>query len=59
MEMIDGNYAFIHGTNNFTYMMLTTLEETLEMVGIAVFVYSLLMYLGVDAEEVKIIISER
>lgn len=46
MELIDGWYlASIDGTVNFTYMMLTTLEETLEMVGSAVFIYSLLIYI--------------
>jgi len=46
MELIDGWYlASIDGTANFTYMMMTTLEETLEMLGSAFFIYSLLIYI--------------
>lgn len=45
MELFDGWYASRHGTENITYWLLTSIEETLEMTGIAVFIYSLLAYI--------------
>jgi hypothetical protein len=44
MEVVAGRYAFLHSTKEFTYALLVALEETLEMVGIIVFNYSLLKY---------------
>ena len=52
MEMIGGWYASIHGTDNLMYMLLTTLEETLEMLGIAVFIYALLTSIHLYGEEI-------
>jgi hypothetical protein len=45
MEMIDGLYASLYGEKNLTYAFLTTIEETLEMLGIVVFLHTLLTYL--------------
>lgn len=45
MEMLDGWWASLHGSRNLTYGLLTTLEETLEMLGIAIFIYAILDYL--------------
>ena len=45
MEMIDGWWASLHGSRNLTYGLLTTLEESLEMLGIAFFIYAILDYL--------------
>jgi len=50
MEIISGQYfACIGGIQkNFTYSMLTAVEETLEMVGIALFIYALMHYIDVE-----------
>ena len=45
IELLDGYYAFLHGKNNFGYAMFSTLEETLEMLGIVVFIHALLRYI--------------
>ena len=45
VEMIGGYHSQLYGENNFTYGMITTVEESLEMMGILVFIYSLLFYL--------------
>ena len=45
-EMLGGWYAERHGEVSIVYAMLYTFEETLEMAGIALFVYSLLKYIG-------------
>lgn len=46
MEMIAGQYADLHGVENFTYSMITTVEEALEMSGVVVFIYALLRYMS-------------
>jgi hypothetical protein len=45
MEMIDGWWASLRGTVNLGYALLTTLEEAMEMSGIALFIYAKLDYL--------------
>ena len=45
MEMLDGWWASLHGDNNLVYALLTTLEEALEMSGVALFIYANLDYL--------------
>lgn len=42
MELVDGKYASIHGENNLTYDLLTTVEETLEMIGAALMLRAML-----------------
>ncbi len=46
LELICGRYAEIHGVFNLTYSLLATLEESLEMSGVIVFVRALLIYLA-------------
>ena len=44
MEMIGGTYFDRHGGQNVTYVAIQTVEETLEMVGIIVFIHALAEY---------------
>jgi len=44
-ELIGGLRAESHGFNNLVYSLITTTEELLEMLGIALFIYSLLVYI--------------
>ncbi|MBD2306296.1 hypothetical protein H6G17_12315 [Chroococcidiopsis sp. FACHB-1243] len=47
MEMIGGYYSsLINDRNNIIYAVIVTIEESLEMLGIAVFIYSLLHYIS-------------
>lgn len=46
MEMPGAAYYEAHGKRNFTYQLLTTVEETLEMLGAAVFGYALMRFLA-------------
>ena len=46
MEMIEGFYADLHGEFNIVFTILTTIEEFLEMLGVAVFIYALLSYIS-------------
>lgn len=54
MELIDGYYAKIYAQNNITYFVLTTIEESLEMFGILVFIYALLSYIKLHIEQMKL-----
>ncbi len=45
LELIGGWYADSNGLNNWGYVLLTTLEETLEMAGVVILIYGLLAYL--------------
>ena len=44
-ELFTGYYAFLHGRENTGYVLFTTVEETLEMLGIVAFIYALLIYI--------------
>ena len=45
-ELIGGLQADLHGSANLTYALITTTEELLEMLGIALFIYSLNKYIS-------------
>jgi hypothetical protein len=45
MEMISGAHAELHGYKTLTYTLLTDLEESLELIGIALWLFGLLTYL--------------
>ncbi len=67
VEMVGANYMFMMNDppdigSNFTYAIITTVEEFLEMTGIVVFIYCLLTYLFVpipaEVEERSVVRSE-
>jgi hypothetical protein len=45
MEMIGGKHITLYGRNSLSYGLLTTLEETLEILGLILFIYGLLDYI--------------
>jgi hypothetical protein len=53
-ELIGGKYADLHGERSFTYAMLVTVEESLEMSGVIVFIWALLKYISEEFREVRI-----
>ena len=53
-ELVAGWYVELYGKNNLTYSFLAMLEESLEMTGVIVFVYTLLDYMTVKVGEVRI-----
>ena len=57
VEMIGGYHSEMYGDNNFVHGMITTIEESLEMMGILVFIYSLLFYLQTYLEKINLSIS--
>jgi len=57
VEMINARHESLHGWENLTYSMMTALEESLEMAGVAIFIYALLLYLRSNVKEVQICIK--
>jgi hypothetical protein len=52
VELISGSYSALHGKLDFTYALIATVEETLEMLGSAVLLYALLAYVPVRLPDV-------
>jgi hypothetical protein len=53
-EMIGGYYDELHGGfNSLTYNLISTMEETMEMIGVIIFIYGLLVYLGSNFQTVQ------
>ncbi len=60
-EMINGLLHDLYGKGGILYAAMTHLEEFLEMIGIVVFVYALLSYIGshLNVNEVRISVGDR
>jgi len=54
MELIGGRYAASHGMENLAYSMTATVEESLEMAGVIVFIYALLNYIADNYQEIRL-----
>ena len=58
-EMLGGRQAELYGANNMLYSFYYTCEESLEMIGIAIFIYTLLSYMIIQFESIKITVSKK
>lgn len=58
LELIGGHYYDLHGADNLTYRMLQNVEESLEMVGIIVFIRGLLEYISDNFKSVQFQFSD-
>lgn len=58
-EGISGFYKDVNKVIDFTYILITTVEETLELIGIVLFIYALLRYLVSSYPRVRIHINFR
>jgi hypothetical protein len=54
MEMVSGYYADAVGQRNLIYGLIVSVEEILEMVGVIVFIYALLSYIGFYLEDIDL-----
>ena len=52
-ELVGGAYAELHGSNNLTYNIISTAEESLEIAGLIVFLWALLKYCAHNYKEVR------
>lgn len=53
VELIGGRYAELNGMENFTYSIIVTIEESLEMAGIIIFIWALLNYCADDNIKIR------
>ena len=53
VESFTGFYAYNYGVETFFYLLIGTLEEFLEMLGVIVFIHSLLSYLAIQSKETE------
>lgn len=58
VELIGGRYAEQHGTEGLAFGMIATVEESLEMAGIIVYLWALLTYLAGHYGEVRLVIAQ-
>lgn len=53
-EMLSGMWASAHGQDNIIYALLTSSEETLELLGILTFIYFLLLYMTTEIRTLNV-----
>jgi hypothetical protein len=56
VELLGGYYADKLGFNSIPYILVSLLEETLEMLGVVVFIYAILGYIKSHIEELEVAI---
>ncbi|WP_449417331.1 hypothetical protein [Phormidium nigroviride] len=54
MEMVGGYYADLAGQRNLIYGIIATTEEVCEMVGVLIFIYALLAYIGSYIQDIDL-----
>lgn len=57
IENIGGYYTQLYGENTLSYTMIATVEEGLEMAGVIVFIWSLLIYLSEKYGEMRFLLK--
>lgn len=57
-ELLGGWQNDLFGSNNLTYSILYTCEEFLEMLGIVIFIYALLVYITKQFKTLKVSLIE-
>ena len=50
VELLGGYYVYYNSKDTFSYALIVSLEESLEMIGVILFIYSLLTYLKIAKE---------
>lgn len=58
LEIISSNHIYFYGQNDFSYALLTTVEETLEMTGVLFFIYTLTSYISIELSTLRISFGE-
>lgn len=54
LEMVGGLWADLHGNKDLIYSLIVTCEEFLEMLGIVIFIYALVLYIAEHFEKLTI-----
>ena len=58
MEMVGGGFSQIYGENNLVYTFIAQTEEILELLGVSLFIYTLLRYVEVDNPTFTVRVAE-
>ena len=58
LEMLGARHTELQGRDNITYWIITTCEELLEMLGISLFIYTLLRYIVTNYGGITISLSD-
>jgi len=58
MEVLDGLWLEVHGSDNLTYTLLIAVEEGLEMMGVIFFIHALLCFIRDHYPEVRLRFGE-
>jgi len=58
LEMVGASYTDVHGTDNLVYAFLATVEESLEMLGMSMFLFALLDYIAENYNQVKLKVQQ-
>lgn len=58
VETLAGYQHYLHGNQNWTYELLTTFEELLEMVGVVIFIHALLQYINDSLGQIRLAIAD-
>lgn len=53
-EFVGGYWYESYGVANLTYAVITMFEESFEMIGVVIFIYALLSYLGRELSDVSL-----
>lgn len=54
MELVGGHYIDLYGRGNLSYILSVTVEESLEMAGVIVFIHALLNYIAREHKETRL-----
>jgi hypothetical protein len=59
IEMIGGNYRYFNPEENLVYAIITTFEESFEMIGIIIFIRALINYIEKNISDVTLIFKSK
>jgi hypothetical protein len=59
LEVLEAILNEKYGTQNFLFLSVITLQETMEMIGVTIFIYGLLDYIATYHQELKIKVKSR
>lgn len=59
LEMLGARYLELHGIDNLIYSIFFTCEEFLEMLGIVIFIYTLLSYIATQITSFTVTVREK
>jgi hypothetical protein len=57
-DLLGGNQAEAFGTNNLLFSIYYTFEELLEMLGVAIFIYTLLIYIVSEFDSLRMTVTK-